>query len=130
LTPEEESVARPRKVTVYLAAEELAHLRKLAQRDRISLSAVLRMAARDATGNPPQAGARQSSFDESYDHALQQELILLNLIATEQALLALEAMNPYTGDAEDGPVRAAQAAQRRIARGIPDALGGQPDAAG
>ena len=106
----------------------MAELARAAERDGLTLGAALRIAARSSLGRPGALRRPDSGFDEGYDHALQQELILLNLVATEQAIKLLEAMALYGGPAvDDMIVPAAQAAQRRIARGIPDALGGGAD---
>jgi hypothetical protein len=120
-------VPRPHRVAVNLTPEELTELRALAARDRITTSAALRRAVRDAAGLPALIRPRGTSFDEGYDHALQQELVLLNLIATEQAIKLLEAIAPYGARGDEVVVQAAQAAQSRIARGIPDGLGDRPD---
>ena len=108
---------RPHRITVSLTAPELAELRTLAGRDRTSISAVLRMAARDAGDMPPEK-RNPAGWDEGYDHALQQELSLLNLVASEQVIKLLENMAPYGQvSADESLAEAAQAAQRRIARG-------------
>ena len=121
---------RPHKVTVCLTAAELAEVQTLANRERLSISSVLRAAARDAAGTPAPKPARTASWDDGYDHALQQELSLLNLMATEQVIALLEAMAPYGQvSAEEVLVQAAQAAQRRIGRGIPSSLDGRPGGA-
>lgn len=117
---------RPHRLTVCLTLDEMAEVKAMATRERLSVSAVLRVAVRDAVGKAPARKANVNTFDEGYDHALQQELMLLNLVGTEQAIKLLEALNPYGAQAADEVlVPAAQAAQRRIARGIPDALGGR-----
>jgi hypothetical protein len=111
---------------VCLTAAELAEVQTLASRERLSISSVLRAAARDAAGTPAPKPTRPASWDDGYDHALQQELSLLNLMATEQVIALLEAMAPYGQiSAEEVLVQAAQAAQRRIARGIPSSLDGR-----
>jgi hypothetical protein len=125
---EHNGVPRPHRISVSLTTEELKELQAMADRDRTSVSAVLRVAARDAAGMPAPPKPKPAGWDDGYDHALQQELSLLNLIATEQAIKLLEAISPYGQTAPDElVVAAAQAAQRRIARGIPDALGGRTD---
>jgi hypothetical protein len=120
---------RSRRITVNLDDTEMAELTRAAERDGIPVGTALRVAARGTLGRPAALRRPESGFDEGYDHALQQELILLNLIATEQAIKLVESLAPYGGpSADDLVVPAAQAAQLRIARGIPDALGGDVDA--
>src|SRR5258708_6343392 len=123
---EHNGVPRPHGISVSLTTEELKEIQAMADHDRTSVSAVLRVAARDAAGMPPAPKPRPAGWDEGYDHALQQELSLLNLMATEQTIKLLESLSPYGQTAADEVlIAAAQAAQQRIARGIPDALGGR-----
>src|SRR5258708_9969895 len=117
---------RPRRIQVSLDPTDVEELRQRAARDRLPLSVAFLIAARDGFGRPAQPRRPSDSWDDGYDHALQQELMLLNLVAVEQALQLLQGMTPYSqSNAADVLVEAAQAAQRRIAGGIPDALGGR-----
>jgi len=117
---------RARRIQVSLDPTDVQELTRRAHRDRLPLSAALLIAARDGFGRQVQARKEQAPFDEGYDHSLQHELILLTLMAVEQVLKVLEAVAP--GAAGDRFLSAAaQAAQQRVARGIPDLLGRSAD---
>ena len=119
---------RSRRITVSVDETDIAELQTRAARDRLPLSVALLIAARDGFGRPTQPRPTSDAWDEGYDHALQHELLLLNLIVGEQTIKLLESLSPYGQTSADALlVVAAQAAQRRIARGIPDALGGRTD---
>jgi hypothetical protein len=119
---------RPRRICVSLDPTDLAELEQRAARDRLPLSAAFLIAARDGFGRVEKPRRPSDSWDEGYDHSLQQELILLVLVAVEQLLGQMATLTPYGQvSADDLLVSAAQAAQRRIARGIPNALGGGND---
>jgi hypothetical protein len=115
---------RGHRVTVAIDESDLAELRKRAQRDRLPLATAFLIAARDGFGRPAQP-RRPASWDEGYDHSLQQELLVLNLLAIEQAIKLIENVTPYGQGADQFLVEAARAAQQRIARGIPEALQGR-----
>lgn len=117
---------RGHRVTVAIDDTDLTELRQRAQRDRLPLATAFLIAARDGFGRVP-AKRPAEAWDDSYDHSLQHELVVLNLMATEQAIKLLENLSPFTDSADEVLVEAAQAAQRRIARGIPRALGGKTD---
>jgi hypothetical protein len=114
-----------RRIHVSLDPDDLAELQKRAKRDRLPLASAFLIAARDGFGRVPVR--QEPAWDDSYDHSLQHELIILTLMATEQAIKLLEKMTPFSQGADEVLVEAAQAAQRRIARGIPKSLGGKPD---
>lgn len=119
---------RSRRITVSVDETDIAELQTRATRDRLPLSVALLIAARDGFGRPTQSRPTSDAWDEGYDHSLQQELLLLNLIAAEQTIKLLESLSPYSQTSADALlIPAAQAAQHRIARGIPDALGGRSD---
>ncbi len=125
---EDSALPRGRRITVSLDPGDVAELQKRAQRDRLPLSAALLIAARDGFGRPSSPRRNPDSWDDSYDHSLQHELIILTLMATEQAIKLLEKLLPVGhGSAYEVLVPAAQAAQQRIARGIPNSLGGKTD---
>jgi hypothetical protein len=118
---------KARRICVPLDPSDVIELEKRARRDRLPMSTALLIAARDGFGRPVPQRRPSDSWDESYDHSLQHELIVLTLMATEQVLKLLESITPYGKGADQFLVPAAQAAQKRIARGIPDALGGGAD---
>jgi hypothetical protein len=118
---------KARRICVALDASDVAELEKRAKRDRLPMSAALLIAARDGFGRPAPVRRPSASWDDGYDHALQHELIVLTLMATEQIIKLLESLSPYGQTAEQFLVPAAQATQQRIARGIPDALEGRSD---
>jgi hypothetical protein len=113
------SSPRTCRITVNLDAREAEELREAASREGLSLGTALRLAARSVLGTQAVLRPQLAPLDEAYDHTLQQELLLLILIAVEQNIKLAEAMNPYASSTADNLLsEATQAAQRRIARGV------------